>query len=344
MRGGLGLGLGLGLALVLALALVGAGCGRVHDLGVPSVPIVTFHGHVDLASLEPPPQAPLIGALVWAAVAAVNPVCLPAPPTGLEGECADPYGVFDGEVGSGVPIDASGDFDVTLLSLPKASLAVGDSVTRISYGSLIVVEDLDGDGQPSFPMPVVGGQGPDLGAPTAATSSDRIVGATFWSLNAPQQRIVFREGDFVSPSNFYPACAWTGADPPNVNVPPPGFSILGVPPRTDPLPPPEACSVASPDVRVTVAPISAAEGLGMICRPVQLADASFRRLPSGSPIHQGEQIWCSGDNSVMARLFTGDGRVCASLRSYTLHCALDPGCATPGSDFVEPAPSWWPCP
>jgi hypothetical protein len=333
------------MTALLLLVLAVLGCDRVHDLSVPSVPIVTFHGHVDTTMLtRTAPDAPLIGALVWAAVAAVNPVCLPLPPPPeLAADCSDPYGVFIGEIEAGVPVDASGNFDVTLLTLPQVSLSVGDQSTRIAYGSLIVVEDIDGDGQPSFPPTTLGGEGDRLAAPTATTTSDRVVAASFWSLEAPQQRIVFREGGFVTPSSFYPACGWTSADDPN--VPPPGFSVLTVPAYdiSQPLPPPEGCAVQAPDVPVELTPITVADGLGLICRPVQLADATFRRMRNDTVLApSGVPPWCSADGTVMAERFEG-GRLCPSLRSYTLHCALDPGCATPGSEVIETPPPWWPC-
>src|SRR5262245_43433968 len=63
--------------LPLLAALTGACGGSVHDASVGSAPLLVIHGHVDRASLQrTKPEAPLLGALGWAALPAVSPLCL----------------------------------------------------------------------------------------------------------------------------------------------------------------------------------------------------------------------------------------------------------------------------
>lgn len=331
----------LALPSVMLLVLLEPACGRVHDLSAPSAPLLTLRGHVDLAGLaRTKPDAPLIGALIWAAVPAVNPVCLPFPPRAeLADACPDPFGVVAGEVSPGVPVDANGDFELAILQLPSLKLSVGDPATRIAYGSLVVVEDIDGDGQPSFPMAPARSNRKPFSLDPGVVSADRIVAASFSSLRVPQRRIVFREGDFVSPSSFYPACGWTAAD--RSNIPPPQFSVLEVPPYAEPLPPPGSCQVDGIEARLTIAALSSAEGLALVCRPAQEVESLVRQprvgeAPSGDPL-------CLGPQLLVTRF--GVPRICPSLQSYALvGCGEDPGCAVPEWDVRTSPPAWWSCP
>jgi hypothetical protein len=321
-------------ALVGLLAFVtcfaASACGRVNDLSVPQQPLLVVHGHVDLASLSRPnPSAALIGSLVWAGLPTVNPVCLEFSSPDIAAACPDPYGVFEAEIEEAAPVDANGDFDLTLFHLPAARVSIGDQTTRIAYGSLLVIEDVDGNGQPTFPGGVRRRDRND--PPPSSNAPDRIVAASFYSLHAAQQRVVFREGGFVSPSFFYPE---------DCGEPPTGFSILSAPPYTGTPAAPTACIVASVDTRVdvpAVAPLDPTEGLGLLCRPVQ-RDATVRQ-PQTDEEPPGKHVCLSP--TVLAAVFNG---LCPSLRSYALRgCAQESQCPAPEWDITAAPPPWWPC-
>lgn len=331
-------------AVAVSAAACG-GCGRgAHDLAFTSGALVVIKGHVDLGTIrrpnpDPAPQAPLIGALVWAKPAAVDPVCLEfASDRSIAPLCPDPYGVFNGEVEAFAPVDANGDFDLPLTHLPMVSVSVGDATTRIAYGSLMVVEDVDGDGQPTL-LAAPDPNQLDAPAPEAAPAAiDRIVAATFYDLNAPQVRVAFREGGFIPGcpndaavhsgcSYFYPL---VGCEPPS------GFSIVTAPAYSDPS---GACSTASPDARIDVPPLSPPDAQEFLCRAVQIG-TGLRQARDRGPRGVHTLVCLTPD--LMAAVYPG---FCSWLRSYALKgCAQDPLCATPEWDFTMSPPSWWTCP
>jgi hypothetical protein len=321
-------------AAVAAAALL-AGCGQgVHDLSVESAPLLVLRGHVELSRLRRVhPEAPLIGALVWAGVPNMSPVCLRFDLPEIRPACPDPYGVFYGAIERAAPVDGEGNFELQLFALPKASVSVGDEVTRIAYGSLLVAEDVNGDGQltlvaaPSnrFP-PVHGSSDPD----PLVVNHDLIVAATFHKLTADQQRVVFREGDFVEDSSFYPA--------PGCGVPPPGFSILAAPPHSDAPAPSGACAFGPVTSPVEVPPVNEVEALAFMCRPVQGSEHVLRperEHPAGAR----NPVCLSPD--LLASIRTG---TCWRLEAYALKgCDHDPFCTRPEWDSTASPPSWWPC-
>jgi hypothetical protein len=312
-------------ALAGTCALAAAACGQgVHDLTVASDPLIVLHGHVDVPSLDRKhPDAALLGALIWAEVPGVNPVCVEfAADDRIKSACPDPAGVFTGEIEVSVPVGADGNFDLPLFHLPMVSVSVGDAATRIAYGSLVVIEDANGDGQPSL-VPPPGGD--EFDAPSSEpTDPDRIVAATFYSLDADQQRVVFREGAFVPGSYFYPGVP-PGCEPPS------GFSIMTAPPQADP----PTCNFDQMNPRLELTPLTQAEGLAFMCRAVQ-KDSTVRqpdRAPRGSPDNA-----CLGPN-VIAAVYPG---ICPWLRSYALAgCQQDPMCISPEWDFRASVPDWW---
>src|SRR5205085_919914 len=106
---------------VAAAAGLGAACGSVHDASVGSAPVVVLHGHVDLSALiRGRTDAPLIGALVWAAVPQVSTLCLQYDLPEIQPGCPDPYGFFAGEIEAAGPVDGDGNFTIELYHLPKA--------------------------------------------------------------------------------------------------------------------------------------------------------------------------------------------------------------------------------
>jgi hypothetical protein len=322
-------------ALAVAV-LAGLGCtGSAHDATVAGTPLVVIHGHVDVAALDRGhPRAALLGALVWAAVPAVNPLCLEFYRPELAPACPDPYGMFWGQVERAAPIADDGSFTLELYNLPKASVSVGDEVTRIAYGSLIVVEDVNGDGQPTLPEPVGGsdrGRGPEEpgGIPADA---DAVVAASFHTLRAEQTRVVFREGGFVTDSGFYPA--------PGCPAPPPGFSLISAPPYAEDRAAPGGCEARAIDAPVELAPLPRDEGEAFLCRTVQRG--SRVRQPEGDrePISAFQRVCIS--HEILA-IVTPEP--CARLTAYALKgCDTDPLCGEPEWDQTRGPPSWWPCP
>ena len=199
------------------------GVGRASTISAPRAhPLVVLHGHVEPTTLvRSHPGAALIGALVWAEVASVDPVCLEFDDARIEPACPDPYGVFNGAV------EASRRWTPPAASTSAQPSADGERVrgrrrTRIAYGSLMAVEDVDGNGQPG--LLALPRRRRMFEAPTPQPSKvpDTIVAATFHSLRADQTRVVFREGGFDAVSYFYPL--------PGCAPPPSGFSILSAPP------------------------------------------------------------------------------------------------------------------
>ena len=348
-------------ALVAAPALLAAAaCGQgVHDLSIGSTPLLVVHGHVDETQLQRVhSEATLLGALVWAAPAAVNPVCIrlsdrslvpndPQQGELLAGACPDPYGVFPGEAEAWSPIDAGGSFDLPLYALPMARVSVGDAFTRIAYGALVVVEDVNGDGQPPFARTPGRGGMRRMVDNLQMQNVDRVVASTFSDLHAPQQRVVFREGGFVTPSYFYPA-----PGPGMGCEPPPAFSVMTAPPYADPAV--GACTFSSTDTRLEVPPLPVADGTAFLCRAaVGNTTITLPQVPpDGDPqVVPGAVDICFGTN-VLATVNIGP--TCPIVRSFALSgCAQDPLCSMP--EWTKTAASltgWyngtstpgWPCP
>jgi hypothetical protein len=337
--------------------LLATACGQgVHDLSIGSTPLQVVHGHVDQTQLTRVyPDAPLLGVLVWAALGAVNPVCIrladgslvpniPQLAPQLAADCPDPYGVFPGEAEAWSPIDADGNFDLPLYALPAARVSIGDATTRIAYGALVVVEDVNGDGQPPFTRTPRRGFTRVI-ADVQMASVDRIVASTFYDLHAPQQRVVFREGDFVTPSYFYPAPGpGIGCEPPR------GFSVMTAPPYADPAA--GDCAFDAPDVRLEVPPLSVADGTAFLCRAVTgnatvMTPTPPRERDQVIEIGPGATKICFGTNVLAVDT---KGPTCPIVMSFALSgCAQDPLCSMP--EWTVPAASLssfdnnngWPC-
>ena len=326
-------------AALSALSAWAAGCGGdLHDLGVATQPLVVIHGHVDLAALtRPHPDAPLLGALVWAEVPAVDPTCRLFDDPRIAAACPDPYGVFNGAVEAWTTIAADGSFDLPLFHLPAVRVSVGDAVTRIAYGSLIAIEEVDGDGQPSLLARASGAM--FEGSAPQPVVPDTVVAASFYNLRAPQTRIVFREGGYDTASYFYPL--------PGCAPPPSGFSILSAPAYSDAPPAGGGCVDTTTETVVEVTPLSTTDGHADTCRPAQLGTGLRQagdRQPRGNPSKlcltgAGEPPAVPG--TVMDALYADP---CPWLQSYALTgCAADPACTTAEWNLTSSPPSWWPC-
>jgi hypothetical protein len=327
------------LNLVAALPVLLAACSGVHDLNFNSDPLVVVHGHVDTTALvRTHPDVPLIGALVWAAVPVVNPVCVRFPDDpNIKAACPDPHGVFLGETEKTAPVADDGTFDLALFHLPAFSDSIGDSVTRIAYGTLLVAEDVNGDGNLDLvPAPSRGGfEGPGM----QPVNPDLIVAASFSTLDAHQERLAFREGGWIPP------CLGAGMMPPDcsyfypstcVDAPPLEFSVM----VTDPGGACTAVQAETDTIVIEAAPFaSAADGHALNCRSVQ-ADGTVRAPPADGdgPPGGNRQLVCLAPK-VAAAVYPD---ICTFLRAYALSgCAQDPLCTAP--EWTTPiAPIWWP--
>jgi hypothetical protein len=329
-----------GLMAVVAVAALGCS-GSVHDRSVGAAPLLVLHGHVDLAALERPhPDAPLLGVLVWAALPVVNPVCLQFDLPELREVCPDPYGVYLRQIQIAAPVSADGSFSLALEALPAASNSVGNEVTRITYGSLVVVEDVNRDGLATLPIGIFGLK---LGAQRGAVL-DVIVAATFHTLRAPQARIVLREGGFVTDSHFYPA--------PGCPTPPSGFSILVAPPHPVAGGPAGDCAIRAADTTVEVPPLAVSQGQVLACRGWSPA-ASFGEIPEQDPSYVIHRAQAGGPRPVMVRPICLNHEIqaivvpdiCPVLVVSALRgCATDPLCPQPEWDDTAMPPPGWPCP
>jgi hypothetical protein len=325
----------------VAVALLGAislSCGQgVHDLSVSADPLLVIRGHVDPAKLQRVhPEAPLLGLLVWASAPHINVLCLAYPDVAdLQAACPDPYGVYYGEIQKAVPVAADGSFEIDLANLPNARVSIGDTVTRIAYGALLVAEDTNGDGQLSLPR---GGGGFIDGGANGAAAPDVVVGASFYSLRNAQERIVFRESGFVEGSNFYPA--------PGCPTPPRGFSVLAAPAYSDAGALPGTCTEQGFDQPVDVAALTSEQALSLACRTVQqgfgVREATDERNPNrpGRDGASAKQVCLS--HEILALVSPG---LCPTFNALALKgCRQDPFCLTPDWDHTAHPPSWWPCP
>jgi hypothetical protein len=234
--------------------------------------------------------------------------------------------VFYGEIERAAPVGPDGNFDLVLLHLPRAAVSVGDEATRIAYGSLLVVEDVNGDGQLSLAPVGRGGPGPGGGLP----DSDTIVAASFHSLRAAQQRVVFREGGFVADSNFYPA--------PGCAAPPPGFSIQTAPPYPAAPPAAEACTFRAATSRLDVLPLAADEALALQCRAAG-RDPRVREPRAENQPSPATRICLAPDVLAVVSM-----DLCPRMIAFALAgCDRDPFCLSPEWDHRTSPPSWWPC-
>jgi hypothetical protein len=297
---------------------------------VGSVPLLVVRGHVDVAALERAnPGAPLLGALVWTGLPAVNPICLRFDLPELRAACPDPYGVFLGQLARIAPVAADGSFALEIDELPQPLFSVGDAVTRITYGSVLVFEDGNGDGRLSLVVPR---EGPKAG-PGGELGPDVTVAASFHSLQAPQERVVLREGGFVQSSHFYPA--------PGCPAPPPGFSLLRAPPYADAQPPDGSCQVREIGATVEVPPLAPQAASALACRRLRLGPWQVVRVRAGGPIlpEVGTRVCLSPE--LLAVIFPG---ACPELVVLALKgCEEDAFCPQPAWDETAAAPAWWPC-
>ncbi len=310
----------------LLTAMVAAGClGGVDDLGLAAPPLAQVQGRVDLAAVLPLANgAPLRAALVWGAVPNYSLGCLMyrANPE-LAAACPDPFSFVPGSVESEAEISLAGDgsFQLPIRRLPPAGVAVGDETTRISWGSVIVAADSNGNGLFDL-LDLNTGKGP------RHQLADRVVAASFQTLEAPQQRVTFREGGYDAQSTFYPAL---GCAPP-----PAGFSLLFTA-----LPgPAQACGSVSLSHWIEPIPVGETQARRLACSSL---DTTRVREPDQAPNLTGAEppkVLCL-DAQTLALVYPGE---CPRITFLPLKgCGGWPLCRNPEWDRTNSLPEWWPC-
>ena len=267
--------------------------------------------------------------------------------------CPDPFGVTPALAGPSVSIDQGVERDeyleieITFTALPPAEVIIGTPEARVAYGSLVVFDDLNEDEVLTigFDLPLglsKDGQGPDEGDDGRRredswfepVSPDLLYGASFTSLLEDQDRLVFREGDFVE-SFFYPLGGCT---------PPPGLSIVNVIPeelgdqersdcRTLSLSEPLKLEVSAPSTRLQE----------LVCEPseVWVSSAEYYDSLIGDDL-DGAQLTCLSEWELA---ISGRDEACKTLSVIRLlDCPSDePMCAYPQWDDRDRPPVWWPC-
>lgn len=362
-----------GRALVALAALTG--CGDLVGLGGETPPLARIEVEVtgDLEPLRPEgteSETPhLQVALVWAAQWMPEPFCV-LPPTSdeaavvIEAGCPDSFGFVPARVGPSVDVEPGAPASIELVSLPGADVMIGDVTARVAYASLVVYDDRDGDGtlelQESrrFGRDDDDREGEEPGSPPDA-DADIIYGASLVSMTQPDQRVAFREGEFLSAAPFYPRAGCP--DPPR------GFSLLsaggfsaadavaavlqGELPEQDP----SSCEEEPLEGSVVTIPLRAPGPLRQLgCEPRREDGTPRYRDPPGDAADLNDRPWACADlpsfgepasdgvqQLVVAGLPTD---ACKRVTAFVLRgCEHDPTCAIPEWDLTDDPPAWWPC-
>jgi hypothetical protein len=309
----------------LLVCLLICGCGdSVHDLQIGEPPLVTLKGQIDRDTL-PDPDAPLFGALVWAAPPGVNRFCKEFS-IDLREACPDPLGVtYRSQPQVVRKVDQAGYFELPLYSAPSEEAL---------FGSLIVAEDV-GDRPNTLnyarSWPVIP---PGNGLGEYDERTDPIVAATFYSLRTGQLRLVNNSSRRRKGGDEYPIPGRLDCSLPL------GFSWLSIAERT-------AGPCDKPLIQRTVRldSLSDAESLALVCRPRQ--SASLAQLADGAApmfLPSDRLVCLRGD--MVAAIASSD---CHPMAVWSLQgCSddrsdpmVDPFCGTPNRRVA--APPWWPC-
>lgn len=343
---------------VKRLLLLLAACGDLKGFGGDVPPLATIHAQV---TGDVPADLQL--ALVWGKQWLVEALCiLPAENADaqavLDAGCRDPFGFIPSRVTAVAPVAADGSATFELEALPDADLLVGDLTARVGYASLVAFEDLNHTGTLELGRPNrLRNPGPgDMGGndmPIVVT--DRVDGASFVSMTAPDTRIGFREGAFSAVAAFYPRAGC--GDPAT------GFSVLraggftaqaaiaatlnGMLPPEDPA----SCDEESLDSVVSV-PLAAGEQELACSERASDSSVRYNEPEQDHPPDLTDRTFACvhlpsfGDPSPTVELvITGRSTdSCVGLSHFVLKgCDNDPGCAMPDWDHTAAPPDWWPC-
>jgi len=350
---------------VVVLAL--AGCGDLSGFGGAVPPLATVRAEVagDFAAVRLPGKAPALRvALVWGAQWLTEPLCIRPPDdasaaAAIAAGCRDPFGFVPARVAVDAPLEADGSATLSLFDLPGADVMVGDVTARVAYASVVVYDDLDGNGTLSLGQPNRL-NGRELGPPdTAPPAADTVYAASFVTMTEPDTRLAFREGAFNLGAAFYPRSGCGDPLPSFSLVSAGGFSAaeaIAAQLRGElPKEPPGTCREETTDAPVALTYRRPAELHEVACEELR-TDSSirYREPPSDQPDMTRRTMACAkipdfgtGTASGTIQLVVS-GRsddACIGLTHYVLRgCRNDPMCALPQWDITATPPTWWPCP
>lgn len=359
--------------LVMLAALIG--CDDLQGLDEEVPPLARIEVEVT-GELEPLRPAHTLGetphlrvALVWAAQWSPEPFCV-LPPTSdeaalvIEAGCPDNFGFVPERVGPSVAVEPGEPAALELVSLPAADVMIGDVTARIAYGSLVVYDDRDGDGTLELQESRRFGRGDDFDDDDFDDDDDHedddiIYGASLVSMTEPDQRVAFREGEFIESLPFYPRAGCP--------EPPRGFSLLsaggfseadaiaavlrGELPEQDP----DTCVEAAIDEATVTIPLQAPDGLRQIGCEGRREDGTTRYDdPPGEDPDLGGRAWACADlpsfgepapEGVQQLVVSGlPTDACMRVTHFLLRgCENDPLCEVPEWDVTNDPPAWWPC-
>jgi hypothetical protein len=283
----------------------------------------------------------------------------------IDDGCRDPFGFVPLRVEQNLDVTPGVPTTIELDTLPGADVLVGDLTARTAYGTVVVYDDRDDSDRLELARPN------RLGVPTEGpgsdssptTLSDVVLGASFATMTAPDQRVAYREGGFDPGAAFYPRQGCSD--------PPPGFSVLaasgfsaavaladaidGKLPDEQDL---SQCAQDAPgDATITV-PMTGPGANAEIACTERTSDSSVRFLepPVDKPDFSSRAIACAGwPPTPGAALYTAtelivSGRIdgkdaCKGISHFVLKgCRESPDCGAPDWDHSLNPPSWWPCP
>jgi hypothetical protein len=363
--------------VLVLCAVLAAACGNLGGLGGPVPPLVTFQVEAtgDLGPFRPPgvtSDRSLQVALVWGAQWWTEPFCILPPESDsaaavIAAGCRDPFGFVPTLVGASVPVQADTPTALPLFDPPPTDVLVGAVTSRVGYASLVFYDDRDGSGTLHFSTPhstASGGDGPP--EDDSADSGDVIYGASFLTMTAPDQRVLFLQGTFDEASAFYPR---TGCPDPGsqLSLFTNGFSVLGAggfssaagfaSSAAGMLPPedPATCTMGLPEATVVSMPAQAPANVNEVSCTERTLDGTtrYREPPTDAPDLADRVSACAmlpsfdaGDQLNLIQLVVS-GRSsdhCKGLTHYTLRgCRENVACAVPDWDFTANPPAWWPC-
>jgi hypothetical protein len=363
-----------------------SGCGKLVGLNTPVTPLAQIQLQVtgDFGSVQ---RADTVGqtpnlrvAMVWGAQWQPEPFCflqmsdvMPPPESpGVDAVkaagCPDSFRFVPDSDDADIAVIPGALTTITLVSLPRAEVMVGDLTARVAYASLIVYDDRNGNGTLDFHHPPRHrrrGQ-PDVSEDAGASATwDVVYGASFISMTMPDQRLAYREGSFdnsVTGVAFYPRYG--------CGEPLPSFSILSaggfsqaaaVDAALQHQLPEEAppCVEATLDQAVVNIALQAPTTriAELACAVNDGGGATFySRPPEDSPDLLNLKWACVGFPEIPgddAGIVSGiqlvvaspPSAACQSVTHYILRgCDDDPGCST-GWDLtaLTDRPAWWPC-